>query len=146
MALLRGWQKAAGPVRRALARVACVVTIMGLGLAVSAVGPRPEPAAVPEGLARGEWSQIRAALLEDRHRVEAPEAGGLVAANPRNGFEARFDEAGFALSSSAGDWQLPVRFAGHGWRGSALIPAEAANPVADATGFRSSGARSPNGI
>ena len=107
-----------------------VIAILGLGVLTTSAIEAPSPAQPPAGLSRSEWTQIRAAVVADTYHVVADEAGVLSAPNRHNGFEARFDADGFALASAADGWRLPVRFAGHGWRG-AMIPAEAATPTAD---------------
>ena len=111
-----------------------LIGVVAAGAAVLTLGAAPADVRTPEtpaGLSASDWTQIRTIVAAETY--QATTADGVVTArNAQHDFEAAFDRSGFTLKDSGGRWSLPVRFAGHGWSGQALIPAVSAEPVAEA--------------
>ena len=62
------------------------------------------PDQVPEGLAKSDWSSIRAAYEAGRHQFFKQEDGSHVARNPGLGWKMVFDEHGFTAQPDDGAW------------------------------------------
>lgn len=60
---------------------------------------------VPEGLAKSDWTSIRAAYEAGRHQFFKQEDGSHVASNPGLGWKMEFDERGFTAKPKDGDWE-----------------------------------------
>ena len=63
-----------------------------------------DPETVPEGLAKSDWSSIRAAYQAGRHAFQ-PIEGGWQARNPGQQWTTKFDGRGFLGEPRDGAWQ-----------------------------------------
>ena len=102
--------------------------LLGLLLAVAAVpftraaGSAPpgktqqltSPDQVPEGLAKTEWSSIRAAYEAGRHAFQ-PTATGWQARNPGQQWTTKFDGRGFVSEPKDGAWQWGLELKSYGF-------------------------------
>jgi hypothetical protein len=72
--------------------------------------------AVPEGLSKTEWSNIRAAYEAKRHEAVAVE-DGYQARNPGQQWLTKFDGHGFLTQPDQGGWQWGLELSGYGFTG-----------------------------
>ncbi len=114
--------------------------IPAAGLGVKGFAPAPQPAsakavprdrdAVPEGLAKSDWSSIRAAYEAGRHAFQ-PTATGWQARNPGQQWTTKFDGRGFVAEPKDGGWQWGLELKSYGFgeqqraiRGTPAVTAE----------------------
>ena len=74
------------------------------------------PDQVPEGLAKSDWSSIRAAYEAGRHAVHRQENGTLTARNPGQQWRTEFDGKGFTTTPDHGQWTWGLELTGYGER------------------------------
>ncbi len=72
------------------------------------------PDQVPEGLAKSDWSSIRAAYEAGRHAFQ-PIEGGWQARNPGQQWTTKFDGRGFLAEPRDGAWQWGLELKGYGF-------------------------------
>ncbi len=72
------------------------------------------PEQVPEGLAKSEWSSIRAAYEAGRHACQ-PTATGWQARNPGQQWTTKFDGRGFLAEPRDGGWQWGLELQSYGF-------------------------------
>lgn len=87
--------------------------------AVPPAGKPQQPASpdqVPEGLAKSDWSSIRAAYEAGRHAFQ-PVEGGWQARNPGQQWTTRFDGRGFIAQPRGADWQWGLELKSYGFAG-----------------------------
>ncbi len=72
------------------------------------------PDQVPEGLAKSDWSSIRAAYEAGRHAFQ-PIEGGWQARNPGQQWTTKFDRRGFVAQPREGDWQWGLELRSYGF-------------------------------
>ncbi|MBC7980937.1 MAG: FG-GAP repeat protein, partial [Armatimonadetes bacterium] len=84
---------------------------------------------VPEGIAKSDWTSIRAAYDAGRHQFFPQADGSHVAQNPGLGWRMTFDEKGFTAQPQDGSWTwgLELTVASLSQRDSKL-PSETVNP------------------
>jgi hypothetical protein len=85
------------------------LTVVGCWLLTAMVNATES---TPKGLAKSDWSSIRAAYEAGRHEIRAT-AGGHEARNPGLGWRTTWDGRGFLTQpASAGDgaWQRDLQF------------------------------------
>ena len=97
--------------------------IPSAGLGVKWLEPAPQPAsakeaprerdAVPAGLAKSDWSSIRAAYEAGRHAFQSVE-GGWQARNPGQQWTTKFDGRGFIAEPKGGGWQWGLELKSYG--------------------------------
>jgi ABC-type Fe3+-hydroxamate transport system substrate-binding protein len=85
----------------------------------AATGPgKPQsltsPDQVPEGLAKSDWSSIRAAYEAGRHAFQ-PTASGWQARNPGQQWTTQFDKRGFLATPKDGGWQWGLELQSYGF-------------------------------
>ena len=85
----------------------------------AATGPgKPQaltsPDQVPEGLAKSDWSSIRAAYEAGRHAFQ-PTATGWQARNPGQQWSTQFDKRGFLTTPTDGGWQWGLELQSYGF-------------------------------
>ena len=85
----------------------------------AATGPgKPQaltsPDQVPEGLAKSDWSSIRAAYEAGRHAFQ-PTATGWQARNPGQQWSTQFDKRGFLTTPKDGGWQWGLELQSYGF-------------------------------
>ena len=85
----------------------------------AATGPgKPQaltsPEQVPEGLAKSDWSSIRAAYEAGRHAFQ-PTATGWQARNPGQQWTTQFDKRGFLATPKDGGWQWGLELHSYGF-------------------------------
>jgi alpha-tubulin suppressor-like RCC1 family protein len=89
--------------------VTLAVLMSGIHLADAAPLSKPQqltsPDQVPEGLAKSDWSSIRAAYEAGRHQFFKQDDGSHVASNPGLGWKMEFDERGFTAKPNDGGWE-----------------------------------------
>ena len=95
------------------------LAVIGLAGAVMAAAPsRPQqltsPDQVPEGLAKSDWSSIRAAYEAGRHAFQ-PTPTGWQARNPGQQWTTTFDRRGFVATPKAGGWAWGLELQGYGF-------------------------------
>ena len=73
-----------------------------------------EPLSVPEGLAKSDWSGIRAAYEAGRHAFQ-PVEGGWQARNPGQQWITNFDGRGFIAEPRDGGWQWGLELQNYGF-------------------------------
>ncbi len=76
--------------------------------------PLTSPDAVPEGLAKSDWSSIRAAYEAGRHAIQ-PITGGWQARNPGQQWTTKFDGRGFLAEPKDGGWQWGLELKSYGF-------------------------------
>lgn len=85
---------------------------------VSVPPPRPQqlssPDQVPEGLAKSDWVNIRAAYEAAQH-VFQPTSSGWQARNPGQQWTTSFDRRGFLAAPEAGGWTWGLELQGYGF-------------------------------
>ncbi len=91
------------------------------------------PDQVPEGLAKSDWSSIRAAYEAGRHAFQ-PIEGGWQARNPGQQWTTRFDGRGFLAQPRDGGWQWGLELKSYGF-GEKQI-AISGTPAVKAAGLR----------
>jgi len=91
------------------------------------------PDEVPEGLAKSDWSSIRAAYEAGRHAFQ-PNASGWQARNPGQQWTTQFDKRGFLASPKDGGWQWGLELQSYGFAESQT--AIAGTPAVQADGQR----------
>ncbi len=69
---------------------------------------------VPEGLAKSDWSSIRAAYQAGRHAFQ-PTATGWQARNPGQQWTTKFDGRGFVTEPKDGAWQWGLELKSYGF-------------------------------
>ena len=74
------------------------------------------PDQVPEGLAKSDWTRIRAAYQARRHAFQAVD-GGWQACNPGQQWLTRFDGRGFVVEPSGGGWRWGLALQSYGFPG-----------------------------
>lgn len=74
------------------------------------------PDQVPEGLAKSDWSSIRAAYEGGRYAAHRQENGTLVARNPGQQWRTEFDGKGFTSTPDAGGWTWGLELTSYGER------------------------------
>ena len=74
------------------------------------------PDQVPEGLAKSDWSTIRAAYEAGLHAFQ-PIEGGWQARNPGQQWTTKFDGRGFVAEPKDGGWQWGLELKGYGFPG-----------------------------
>ena len=74
------------------------------------------PDQVPEGLAKSDWSSIRAAYEAGRHAFQ-PIAGGWQARNPGQQWTTKFDGRGFLSQPREGGWTWGLELKSYGFPG-----------------------------
>jgi hypothetical protein len=72
------------------------------------------PDQVPEGLAKSDWSSIRAAYEAGRHAFQ-PTATGWQARNPGQQWSTQFDKRGFLATPKDGGWQWGLELQSYGF-------------------------------
>ena len=72
------------------------------------------PDQVPEGLAKSDWSSIRAAYEAGRHAFQ-PIEGGWQARNPGQQWTTKFDHRGFLTQPREGTWQWGLELKSYGF-------------------------------
>jgi hypothetical protein len=72
------------------------------------------PDQIPEGLAKSDWSSIRAAYEAGLHAFQ-PVEGGWQARNLGQQWTAKFDRRGFLAQPRGGDWQWGLELKGYGF-------------------------------
>lgn len=72
------------------------------------------PDQVPEGLAKSDWSSIRAAYEAGRHAFQ-PIDGGWQARNPGQQWTTKFDHRGFLTQPREGAWQWGLELKSYGF-------------------------------
>ncbi len=72
-----------------------------------------DPQAVPEGLAKSDWSGIRAAYEAGRHAFQ-PIEGGWQARNPGQQWTTKFDGRGFLTEPRDGSWAWGLELKSYG--------------------------------
>ena len=72
------------------------------------------PDQVPEGLAKSDWSSIRAAYEAGRHAFQ-PTATGWQARNPGQQWSTQFDKRGFLATPKDGGWQWGLELHSYGF-------------------------------
>ena len=82
----------------------------------SPLGSQPlhSPDQVPEGLAKSDWSSIRAAYEAGRHAFQ-PVEGGWQARNPGQQWTTKFDGRGFLAKPRDANWQWGLEFKSYGF-------------------------------
>ena len=70
------------------------------------------PDQVPEGLAKSDWSSIRAAYEAGRHAFQ-PTPTGWQARNPGQQWTTTFDRRGFVATPKAGGWTWGLELRGY---------------------------------
>lgn len=105
-------------------KTASLIAILALTLPVL----RAEQPA-PAGLSAGDWSGIRAAHQDWRHRFEKAEDGGHVANNPGQNWTTRFDGRGFIVEPKGETWRWGLELRSYGIGESSVSVGEKA-PVA----------------
>ena len=83
-------------------------------LAAPEASPPRDPEAVPEGLAKSDWSSIRAAYEAGRHAFQ-PIEGGWQARNPGQQWTTKFDGRGFVAEPQGGGWQWGLELRSYGF-------------------------------
>ena len=73
--------------------------------------------AVPKGLAKADWTSIRAAYEAGRHAFQ-PVEGGWQARNPGQQWTTKFDGRGFVAEPKGGGWQWGLELKSYGFAGS----------------------------
>ena len=91
------------------------------------------PDQVPEGLAKSDWSSIRAAYEAGRHAFQ-PTATGWQARNPGQQWTTQFDRRGFLAQPRGADWQWGLELQAYGFPG-------AERTVGDGPGVKAEGQR-----
>jgi hypothetical protein len=97
-----------------------LLVFIGLAGALMAAAPpsRPQqvtsPDQVPEGLAKSDWSSIRAAYEAGRHAFQ-PTPTGWQARNPGQQWTTTFDRRGFVATPQAGGWTWGLELQGYGF-------------------------------
>jgi hypothetical protein len=71
---------------------------------------------VPKGLAKSDWSSIRAAYEAGRHAF-MPIEGGWQARNPGQQWTTKFDRRGFLAQPKGADWQWGLELKAYGFAG-----------------------------
>lgn len=71
------------------------------------------PDQVPEGLAKSDWQNIRAAYDAGRHAFR-PVENGWQARNPGQQWLTKFDAHGFTVTPDAGGWTWGLEIIGYG--------------------------------
>jgi hypothetical protein len=74
------------------------------------------PGQVPEGLAKSDWSSIRAAYEAGRHAFQ-PIGGGWQARNPGQQWTTKFDGRGFLAQPKGAEWQWGLELRSYGFPG-----------------------------
>ena len=74
------------------------------------------PDQVPEGLAKSDWTSIRAAYEAGRHAFQ-PIEGGWQARNPGQQWTTKFDGRGFVSEPKGGGWQWGLELKRYGFPG-----------------------------
>ncbi|MCX6876244.1 MAG: choice-of-anchor D domain-containing protein [Verrucomicrobia bacterium] len=74
------------------------------------------PDQVPEGMAKSDWTSIRAAYEAGRHAFQ-PVAGGWQARNPGQQWVTTFDGRGFVAQPADGAWQWGLELQSYGFQG-----------------------------
>jgi len=69
---------------------------------------------VPAGLSAGDWSGIRAAHENWRHRFEKAEDGSHIASNPGQNWTTRFDGRGFLVEPDGESWRWGLELRSYG--------------------------------
>ena len=93
--------------------------LLSIGLLSPLLHAADETPETPKGLAKSDWSSIRAAYEAGRHEIRATE-GGHEARNPGLGWRTNWDGRGFlAQPASAGDgaWQWGLQLESYGFPG-----------------------------
>ncbi|MDH4451909.1 MAG: FG-GAP repeat protein, partial [Verrucomicrobiota bacterium] len=72
------------------------------------------PDQVPQGLAKSDWSSIRAAYEAGRHAFQ-PTASGWQARNPGQQWTTQFDQRGFLAQPKAGGWTWGLELQSYGF-------------------------------
>ena len=72
------------------------------------------PDQVPKGLAKSDWSSIRAAYEAGRHAFQ-PTASGWQARNPGQQWTTQFDQRGFLAQPKAGGWTWGLELQSYGF-------------------------------
>jgi uncharacterized repeat protein (TIGR02543 family) len=81
-------------------------------------GPQPlsAPDQVPDGLAKSDWTSIRAAYEAGRHAFQ-PTEGGWQARNPGQQWLTKFDSRGFVAQPNDNAWQWGLELKSYGFPG-----------------------------
>ena len=109
------------------ARFLCLpgLLLVGINAFICAAGTAPPPGKtqqltspdqVPEGLAKSEWSSIRAAYEAGRHAFQ-PTVNGWQARNPGQQWTTKFDGRGFVAEPRDGGWQWGLELKSYGFAG-----------------------------
>jgi hypothetical protein len=122
---------AAMTTRALLATVSLLASsILHAEIGTKATPPGKPQDQVPEGLAKSDWSSIRAAYEAGRHAF-MPVEGGWQARNPGQQLTTRFDGRGFLAQPRNGGWyphrQPPLQRAGQ----RSVLPVEGAVETTD---------------
>ncbi|MBK8036391.1 MAG: FG-GAP repeat protein [Verrucomicrobiaceae bacterium] len=91
--------------------------IIPIALCTSALADTPsrrDPKAVPEGLAKSDWQNIRAAYETGRHSFQSVE-GGWQAINPGQQWTTTFDRRGFLTRPREGNWSWGLELTRYGY-------------------------------
>lgn len=93
--------------KRFLVLLACAAALPAHGTTPPASKPQQltSPGQVPEGLAKSDWSSIRAAYEAGRHQFFKQDDGSHIARNPGLGWKMEFDERGFTAKPKDGSWE-----------------------------------------
>jgi hypothetical protein len=101
-----------------LVSFACTLSARAATLPASKPQQLTSPDQVPEGLAKSDWSSIRAAYEAGRHQFFKQEDGSHVARNPGQGWQMTFDDKGFTAQPEDGAWTWGLEVASSGTRSS----------------------------
>lgn len=71
---------------------------------------------MPDGLAKSDWSSIRAAYEAGRHAFQ-PAEGGWQARNPGQQWLTKFDGRGFVAQPNGNAWQWGLELKSYGFSG-----------------------------
>ena len=107
-----------------LPRILSAITILSFALCSLFAGATEpgktqqltSPDQVPRGLAKSEWSSIRAAYEAGRHAFQ-PIEGGWKARNPGQQWTTKFDGRGFLTEPRDGAWQWGLELKSYGFGG-----------------------------
>jgi hypothetical protein len=99
-------------------RIAVLFVMLHSSFGVAAPASKPQqltsPNQVPEGLAKSDWSSIRAAYDAGRHAFQ-PIEGGWQARNPGQQWTTKFDGRGFIAQPRDGGWQWGLELKSYGF-------------------------------
>jgi len=99
-------------------RLAVLFVMLHSAFGVAAPASKPQqltsPDQVPEGLAKSDWSSIRATYEAGRHAF-MPIEGGWQARNPGQQWTTKFDRRGFLAQPREAEWQWGLELRSYGF-------------------------------